>query len=57
MTDKSTETDELCASTERVVVAEPRKKGGILESLRHSPLVGADLNLARTRIDGRKADL
>jgi hypothetical protein len=35
----------------------PAAKGGILASLRRSPLVGADLNLARRRIDGRRVDL
>ena len=32
---------------------EPPKKGGILAALRRSPLVGADLNLARSRDAGR----
>jgi hypothetical protein len=41
----------------RQVSAEPLKKGGILTALRRSPLVGADLNLARPRIDGRRVDL
>ena len=36
---------------------EPPKKGGILTALRRSPLVGADLNLARPREAGRKVDL
>jgi hypothetical protein len=35
---------------------EPPKKG-ILAALRRSPLVGADLNLARSRETGRKVDL
>jgi len=35
-------------------VARP-KKGGILAALRRSPLVGADLNLFRSRESGRKA--
>jgi hypothetical protein len=30
-----------------------RKKGSILEALRRSPLVGADLDLARRREEGR----
>jgi len=35
------------------VAGEPLGKGGILTALRRSPLVGADLNLARSRdIDG-----
>jgi hypothetical protein len=36
-------------------VTEP--KGGILAALRRSPLVGADLDLIRPRIDGRRVDL
>jgi hypothetical protein len=32
-------------------------KGGILAALRRSPLVGAELDLARPRIAGRKVDL
>lgn len=32
-------------------------KGGILAALRRSPLVGADLDLARPREDGRKVRL
>ena len=33
---------------------EPPKKGGILAALRRSPLVGADLDLARSNEAGRK---
>ena len=33
------------------------KKGGILAALRRSPLVGADLKLARPTSHGRKIDL
>jgi hypothetical protein len=33
------------------------KKGGILEALRRSPLVGADLNLSRSGEIGRNVDL
>ena len=36
---------------------EPARKGGILAALRRSPLVGAELNFARPRIDGRRVDL
>ena len=32
-------------------------KGGILEALRRSPLVGADLDLTRSHEPGRKVDL
>jgi len=33
------------------------KKGGILAALRRSPLVGADVNLARSHEANRKVDL
>ncbi|WP_407181792.1 hypothetical protein [Bradyrhizobium sp. STM 3562] len=36
---------------------EPPKPGGILTALRRSPLVGADLDLTRSREEGRKVDL
>jgi hypothetical protein len=39
------------------VAGEPPMKGNILAALRHSPLVGADLNLVRSRDLGRKVDL
>ena len=39
------------------MAGEPPKKGGILAALRRSPLVGADLKLARSHEAGRKVDL
>lgn len=45
------------AAVSQTVAGEPPKKGGILAALRRSPLVGADLNLARSRETGRKVDL
>ena len=49
------------ASTARArsatIAGEPPSKGGILAALRRSPLVGADLNLARSREAGRKVDM
>jgi hypothetical protein len=36
---------------------ETTSKGGVLRALRRSPLVGADLKLARSVISGRKVDL
>jgi hypothetical protein len=45
------------AAVSRTVTGESPKKGGILAALRRSPLVGADLNLARPRDTGRKIDL
>ena len=41
----------------RTLMGEPPKKGGILAALRRSPLLGADLNLARSHEPGRKVDV
>lgn len=41
----------------RSVEGSPPPKGGILEALRRSPLVGADLDLTRSHETGRKVDL
>ena len=41
----------------RTVEGAPQKKGGILAALRRSPLVGADLDLTRSREEGREIDL
>ena len=45
------------AAVRRTVSGEQQKKGGILDALRRSPLVGADLNLTRPLKTGRKVDL
>ncbi len=45
------------ATVSRTISGEPPKKGGILDALRRSPLVGADLNVARQVTHGRKVDL
>jgi hypothetical protein len=45
------------ASVGRTISGAPPRKGGILEALRRSPLVGADLDLERSRDAGRKVDL
>ncbi len=41
----------------RTIAGEPPSKGGILNALRRSPLVGADLDLVRSAEAGRKVDL
>jgi hypothetical protein len=41
----------------RTIAGEPPSKGGILNALRRSPLVGADLDLVRSVEAGRKVDL
>jgi hypothetical protein len=45
------------AAIGRTISGDPPKRGGILEALRRSPLVGADLEFARSRETGRKVDL
>jgi hypothetical protein len=45
------------AAVRRTIAGEPAKKGGILNALRRSPLVGADLELKRQVTAGRKVDL
>jgi hypothetical protein len=51
------EASRLRAVVSQTIAGEPPKKGGILAALRRSPLVGADLDLARPREEGRKAPL
>jgi hypothetical protein len=51
------EASELRASISQSMAGEPPRKGGILAALRRSPLVGADLDLPRSREAGRKVDL
>jgi hypothetical protein len=48
---------ELRLTMSKSIAGEPPLVGGILAALRRSPLVGADLDLARPREDGRKVDL
>ena len=45
------------ATVRRTISGEPPQKGGILNALRRSPLVGADLDLKRPVTTGRKVDL
>ncbi|CAN7327956.1 hypothetical protein LJR220_002883 [Bradyrhizobium sp. LjRoot220] len=45
------------ATISQTIAGEPPRKGGILAALRRSPLVGADLNLARSHTSGREVDL
>jgi hypothetical protein len=47
----------LRAEIARTIANAPPKKGGILEALRRSPVVGADLDLSRSRDPGRNVDL
>jgi hypothetical protein len=45
------------AAISRTISGDGPKKGGILEALRRSPLVGADLKFERSRNSKRKVDL
>ena len=45
------------AAVRVTISGEPPKKGGILNALRRSPLVGADLDLNRPVTQGRRVDL
>ena len=47
----------LRATVHQTISGEPPKTGGILAALRRSPLVGADLDLSRSHVEGRKIDL
>jgi hypothetical protein len=45
------------AAIGRTISGDPPKRGGILQALRRSPLVGADLEFERSRETSRKVDL
>lgn len=51
------EAAEIRASLTAKPVPDARKKGGILEMLRNSPLMGVELNVTRRRVGARKVDL
>ena len=49
--------DQIRATVSRTIGGGPAGKGGIVAALRRSPLVGANLDLRRSRSGGRKVDL
>jgi hypothetical protein len=51
------ESTRIRAAVHHTISGEPPRKGGILEALRRSPLVDADLDLARPISQGRSVDL
>jgi hypothetical protein len=51
------EASRLRAVVTKSIAGETPKKGGILAALRRSPLVGADLDLTRSREEGRKVEI
>ena len=50
------EASQLRLAVSGAVGGEPPQRGGILAALRRSPLVGADLDLTRSREGGRTID-
>jgi hypothetical protein len=57
LAEDSPEASRLRAVVKQSVAGEPPRKGGILAALRRSPLVGADLDLSRSREVGRKVEI
>jgi hypothetical protein len=47
----------LRAAVNQAISGEPPRKGGILKALLASPLVGSEIDLTRSREDGRKFDI
>lgn len=57
LADNGSDAARIRATISRSIGGEPPQKGGILKALRRSPLVGANLDIARSRVTGRKIDL
>jgi hypothetical protein len=57
LAEDNSEAREMRALVHRTVAANPVAKGNILAALRRSPLLGADLNLARKQVNRRKTGL
>ena len=57
LADDGPEADRARAAVKDLVAGGPSKPGRILAALRRSPLVGADLDLSRSRVEGRRVDL
>jgi hypothetical protein len=57
LAEETPEAAALRAAVNTSLSGEPPAVGGILAALRRSPLVGADLDLARPKVEGRKVDL
>jgi len=57
LADDGPDSARIRATVSLAISGEPPKTGGILAALRRSPLVGADLDLTRQHVEGRKVDL
>jgi hypothetical protein len=51
------DSERIRTTVRRTLLGEQSKRGGILNALRRSPLVGADLDLNRPPTPGRRVDL
>lgn len=56
LADNGSDAPRIRAMVRRTISGEPPKKGGILDALRRSPMVGADLDVSRPVTHGRKVD-
>jgi len=57
LAEEGPEAARIRAAVAQTISGEPPKKGGIVAALRRSPLVGAELDLIRPRVEERKIDL
>ena len=57
LAEDDSEAAKLRAMLKQAISSGDKKKGGILQALRDSPLVGVELDLTRPQVDGRKVDL
>ena len=57
LADNGPDSSRIRTALRGAIAPEQPKKGGILDALRRSPLVGADLGLQRPVIAGRSVDL
>ena len=57
LADDGPDASRLRAVVNQTISGEPPRKGGILEALRRSPLVGADIAAVRRFEPGRKVEL
>ena len=57
LAEKGPDASRLRSVVSQTMGGEPPRKGGIVEALRRSPLVGADIDAGRRFESGRKVDL
>jgi hypothetical protein len=57
LADEGPEAGKIRRTVRQAIDGEPPRKGGILEALLASPLIGSELDLTRAREEGRKVDM